>query len=1032
MKKLLLLMYISIFKQLIHTQMKFKLLIGLLAIVLVTSTSTLHAQYTIGADNGINAATSYPTPFGDYFKTMRTQFLYKGVELISGGMSTGFITHIGFTVVNLPPSTGETEGFTIKLLQTGVGSLGITSWASGATVVYGPVDYMPTLGVNTFLLDVPFLWDGTSNLIVEICGGSDLVDYTKNARVTWTGPLGFNASRTRVSDIEASPCDYTGVDYYDNSPGGPDYRPQIIFNTAAAANCADLPIIGAATSTESSVCAFEPFIVSVTPIAEVGITYSWSSSPDGVTWTTIPGATTASYNASQTAASYYRCTVTCVLSGDNSNSGTVFVGMNDPGTCICIPTYTTGTTSGDFISKVELGTIVNITGALPSPFYYYYSALSTDLVTAVPATISVKMGTYVSANGFAVWIDYNHDGVFALSEKLGEVTGLVAGATGSINFTVPVTATAGVTRMRVREVWNEVGIDPCLNYGYGETEDYNVNIIVGVAPTASFSYTGDPTVAFTDLSSGIPTSWSWNFGDGGTSTLQNPTHTYATNGVYNVCLTATNGIGANTSCQNVTIDSYLSPVADFLYTGDPLVAFTDISLNTPTSWNWNFGDGGTSILANPTHNYLTNGSYYVCLTATNAVGSNTSCEFVNISGNPITPIADFTYTGDPIVGFIDLSLNDPTSWSWNFGDGGTSTLENPSHTYATNGTYNTCLTATNVAGSSTHCEDVLISSYPVTPVANFSFAGDPTVVFTDLSTNIPTEWSWDFGDGGTSTLQNPVHLYTVNGTYTVCLTATNVAGSDSECMNIVIDGYVAPIAAFDYTGDPVVNFTDLSTNDPATWLWNFDDGGVSVEQNPTHTYATNGTFNVCLSVTGPGGSDTHCEDVVITANGEAPETDFSFVITGLTAVFTDLSTNDPDDWYWDFADGAISGLQNPTHTYAVVDIYNVCLSTTNGFGVNTNCKTVNLQTGIVTANFNIITLYPNPVESYTLITGDAAVNGYENITIVNTIGQNINTNNMITSDNGVIKINTSLLAAGSYTVKLTNGDRQYVGKFVKL
>jgi PKD repeat protein len=152
-----------------------------------------------------------------------------------------------------------------------------------------------------------------------------------------------------------------------------------------------------------------------------------------------------------------------------------------------------------------------------------------------------------------------------------------------------------------------------------------------------------PTVTFTDLSTGEPTSWSWNFDDGFTSTLQNPTHTFATNGTYDVCLTATSILGSNTDCNTITIDSYLPPVADFSYTGDPEVFFTDLSLNDPTSWNWAFGDGFTSPEKNPVHTFAEDGSYYVCLTATNLLGSNTSCEFIEITGHPETPAADFHF-----------------------------------------------------------------------------------------------------------------------------------------------------------------------------------------------------------------------------------------------------------------------------------------------------------------------------------------------------------------------------------------------------
>ncbi len=161
--------------------------------------------------------------------------------------------------------------------------------------------------------------------------------------------------------------------------------------------------------------------------------------------------------------------------------------------------------------------------------------------------------------------------------------------------------------------------------------------------------------------------------------------------------------------------------------------------------------------------------------------------------NETTPVADFS--GSPTSGeapltvsFTDLSTNNPASWSWDFGDGGTSSAQNPSHEYTAAGTYTVTLTASNCAGSDIESKvDYITVTEPVcnetTPVADFSgspTSGDAplTVSFTDLSTNNPTSWSWDFGDGGTSTAQNPSYEYTAAGTYSVTLTASNCAGSD--------------------------------------------------------------------------------------------------------------------------------------------------------------------------------------------------------------------------------------------------------------
>lgn len=175
---------------------------------------------------------------------------------------------------------------------------------------------------------------------------------------------------------------------------------------------------------------------------------------------------------------------------------------------------------------------------------------------------------------------------------------------------------------------------------------------------------------------------------------------------------------------------------------------------------------------------------YKALNAANCASCTETVPVANFSGSPTSGDAPLT------VNFTDLSANNPASWSWTFGDGGTSTAKNPSHTYNAAGTYTVSLTATNCAGSDTETKSgyIVVSDAPctaTTPVANFSASptsGDAplTVYFTDLSTNVPDMWSWDFGDGGTSSAQNPSHTYSAAGSYTVTLTSANCAGSDVE------------------------------------------------------------------------------------------------------------------------------------------------------------------------------------------------------------------------------------------------------------
>jgi PKD repeat protein/FtsP/CotA-like multicopper oxidase with cupredoxin domain len=244
------------------------------------------------------------------------------------------------------------------------------------------------------------------------------------------------------------------------------------------------------------------------------------------------------------------------------------------------------------------------------------------------------------------------------------------------------------------------------------------------APVADFI--GTPTigntplnVSFTDLSTNIPTSWSWLFGDGNSSTVQNPQYNYSSVGLYNVTLTATNALGSNSTTKLYYINATAVPLPGVAFTGSPTysttaplsVYFMDQSTNNPIAWNWTFGDGNStgSTLQNPIHQYLATGVYNVTLNVTNAAGSSslTKTSYIIIAG-PTPPVANFS--GTPTSGtvpltvqFSDLSLNTPTSWLWNFGDGNTtnSTVRNPVHKYWNAGTFTVSLTATNAGGSNT-------------------------------------------------------------------------------------------------------------------------------------------------------------------------------------------------------------------------------------------------------------------------------------------------------------------------------------------
>ncbi len=249
----------------------------------------------------------------------------------------------------------------------------------------------------------------------------------------------------------------------------------------------------------------------------------------------------------------------------------------------------------------------------------------------------------------------------------------------------------------------------------------------------------------------------------------------------------------------------------------------------------------------------------------------------NIDALPsLVPGAAFTHeanlSGIGQIDFTDVSTNGPVEWLWDFGDGNTADVQHPIHNYAVSDDYTVCLTATNSAGSDQVCETISVDATPPLPMAAFVYVPHATIPglvnFTDLSTNLPNQWLWDFGNGITIMDQHPTLLFPANGNYQVCLTVTNVTGSDQVCETVTVSSYPpAPVAAFTYQDTAsvpgLVHFEDLSTNDPTSWLWDFGDGVTDTNQNPTHTFTSDNTFNVCLTVTNAGGSHMVCESLFV-------------------------------------------------------------------------------------------------------------------------------------------------------------------------
>ncbi len=177
-----------------------------------------------------------------------------------------------------------------------------------------------------------------------------------------------------------------------------------------------------------------------------------------------------------------------------------------------------------------------------------------------------------------------------------------------------------------------------------------------------------------------------------------------------------------------------------------------------------------------------------------------------------------------------------------------------------------------------------------------------------------------------------------------------------------------------------MNFTDLSTESPYEWFWELGDGATSDEQNPTHIYADNGIYSVCLTATNVGGINTYCEDITIISAIAPPVAAYSYLIIDLQVAFVDESTASPTTWFWEFGDGTTSTEQNPVYVFDGDGAYFVCLTVTNEGGNDTACKELLFETGIINENISELNIYPNPANEIlffklneTISKGDLAV-----------------------------------------------------------
>ncbi len=554
-------------------------------------------------------------------------------------------------------------------------------------------------------------------------------------------------------------------------------------------------------------------------------------------------------------------------------------------------------------------------------------------------------------------------------------------------------------------------------------------------------------VIFNNTSSGAST-YQWMFGDTATSSAPNPSHTYTKGGFFDVRLIATAGIGCSDtsilqsavkvgppiidSIQNLfavgCVPQTISPIA-FVRSAEPIA-----------SYQWSWGDNSpASNDTTPKHSYTQTGSYTVSLIVATAGG----CSDTFIAKKPmvvgVAPKADFN--ADPLntcarisVGFADASQGAANTWLWKFGDGGESNLKNTQHHYMDTGWF----TVTLIAGYN-GCKDTIVKKNYVNikaPVANYNTAFNCLQpynrVFTDQSIDAHT-WQWDFGDGGSSTSQNPTHTFPKPGTYLVKLKVTNSQCFDTLQVKMqVVDehpNFTTSAQATAACRNDAITFTitNVNANNISAYNWNFGDktatGFVSSGAYVTHTYTSTGTFTPTLITQDIlGCMDTVVNGVKTTVYGPkaAFGNDTGLCING-TANFYDSSKGDGthpiQKWLWTYEPNTTqtyTSAASYTHQYATAGLYDVKLVVFDSYG----CKDSVIKTKAVEVT--------NPIAQFSTL--DSIKCSKNKVSFTNSsTGKNAkyvwNFGDGTTSTDTSSTITHSYTSEGIYSVSLTMSDQ---------
>ncbi|MFC2176391.1 PKD domain-containing protein, partial [Bacteroidota bacterium] len=526
------------------------------------------------------------------------------------------------------------------------------------------------------------------------------------------------------------------------------------------------------------------------------------------------------------------------------------------------------------------------------------------------------------------------------------------------------------------------------NFGCLDTVVHTVEVVN--KPVSSFTFSNACVNEVVDFQNtfvpqgGLTPTFNWDFGNTDFSTSTNPVgYVYAVPGIYDVVLTTTVQGCSDTALNRVEV--FPLPVANFEFDSVCFpfeTSFKDLSSGgngySINSWNWRFGDNvGTANVQNPIYEYQKWGAYMVELVVVSSSGCADTTTLGPVKVYP-KPLANFSDRLGSCLGkspdFQDLSSvenapNDNLTWrSWDFSDGASSSQDKPAHIFQTSGTYDVKL----FVGTNHGCLDTVTNSVEIYPLPEVNFEVNTNTAcepfdfeFKDLSEiALPAtikKWEWDFGDGSIgATTQHPTHIYEAGitnnagiATYSVSLQITSNKGcvADTVYSNF-IKLYQKPEADFSVSPyeteliEPDFQITDGSSSNVVSWLYDWGDGSVSLDQNPSHTYSDSGYYNVVQYVTTRFG----CEDTAQFVVRVRPE--FRFYIP---SAFTPNNDKDNDEFFG-------KGLGIETYVMRIYNRWGELIFTSNDYDVHWD-GTMNgrdVQQGVYVYSFDIIDVNGQP------------------------------------------------------------------------